>query len=207
MAINYPGPYELRISYTPDIAAGVAIQRQQRLNVKLVEPVAQTEDFANIAFEDRNGVVGNTLDDLVEDWLALVVPLYHNLTTIDGVELWKYPTPQSFDAVFWSAYAPIIVAGTAGNANNSAGQDLYSFTTAEGGTMKVNFMEDISVPGPPIGLAALTSSPAAVVAFVLDGDGVNYSAPFLGRDTSFPVKFNRQFPGRNEALWKKRNGR
>ncbi len=73
--------------------------------------------------------------------------------------------------------------------------------------MKIELIEGVTVPGSPIARASLTAPQEALVDFVLDGDGSTYSAPFLARDTSYPFAFVKNFPGRNEALWKRRNGR
>lgn len=205
--INYPGPYELRIDYTPYFGSGNVFGRQQRLNVDIVEPANQALTFDQYNFRDIDGVTSNALDDLVEDWLTLQNALFNNGTTIDGVELWKYPTAQSTDAVFWAAYQPTANLGTSASDSLDAGQNILSFTSQEGGTMKVIQMESILQPGQPVGRANLVAAVEAVVDFVLNGDGVNYGAPFLARDTSYPIKFNKMFPGVNEAAWKKRFGR
>lgn len=207
MAINFPGPYEIRIGYTVGSLTAPIIPHVQKLNVDLVEPAAQADVFANYNFIDKDGVQTNTLATLVEDWLTAMMALFHTSTTVDFVELWKYPTAQSFDSVFWSNYVPTANVGTSAGAAVSAGQDIYTFKTQEGGTMKVSLMENSVQPGPPISLAALSVQQTAMVDIVLDGDGVNYTAPFLARDTSYPSGFGKDFPGRNEALWKKRNGR
>lgn len=207
MAINYPGPYELRIGYTPVSLGAPLIQHVQRLNVKLVEPAAQGALFSAYNFQDRAGVTINTLNTLVEAWLAVLAPLLNTTTTIDFVELWKYPTPQSFDSIFWSSYAPIIVAGSNPGAAVANGQAIWSFRTQEGGIMKVNLMEAVIASGNPVAYAGQTAQQKALVDFVLSGDGVNYVAPFLARDTSYPFSALKLFPGQSEHLFKKRTGR
>jgi hypothetical protein len=207
MAINYPGPYELRIGYTVGSLTTPTIQHVQRLNVDVVEPNSQGAAFSAYNFEDINGVVTNTLNTLVEDWLTLFNAMFHTSMNIDFVELWKYPTPQSFDAVFWSSYVPTANAGTNAGAAVSAAQDIYVFRSQEGGIMKLSLMDGSAAAGAPQAYASLGAAPKALVDFVIDGDGVNYSAPFLARDTSFPFSFKQRFPGQNEAVWKKRNGR
>lgn len=207
MAINYPGPYQLRIKYTVTSLTSPIIQHIQRLNVSLEEVAAQGDDFGNYVINDIDGVTTTDLDTLVEAFLAIQNALYHTSTTIDSIELWKYPTAQSFDSVFWSTYTPIANAGTSVSAAISAGQDIMTFRTQEGGTMKLSLMEDVQTPGVPKAYAAADVVITNLVDFVLDGDAVNFSAPFLGLDTSYPFAFNRQFPGRNEHLWKNRNGR
>jgi len=207
MALNYPGPYELRIYYTVASLTSPTIEHVQRLNVKLAEPAAQGQAFSAYNFQDINGVVTNTLDDLVEDWLTVLNAAFHTSMTINAVELWKYPTAQTFDAVFWSSYTPTADAGTSASAAVAAQQDIYVFRSQEGGIMKLSLMETSFAPGAPVAYAALTAIPLAIVDFVLDGDAVNYSAPFLARDTSYPFSFTKRFPGQNEATWKLRNGR
>lgn len=207
MAINYPGPYELRIGYTAAQLVTPIIQHVQRLNVKLVEPAPQGAAFATYNFIDKAGVNTNALNTLVENWLAKLVPLMNTLTTIDYVELWKYPTAQSFDSVFWSSYTPVIVAGTNPGAAVASSQAIWTFRTQEGGIMKVNLIEGVVASGNPLAYAAQTAAQKAVVDFVLSGDGVNYTAPFLARDTSYPFGSLKLFPGQNERIFKKRTGR
>lgn len=207
MAINYPGPYELQIEYQNDQITGVVLPHIQRLNIALVETAAQGDTFANYNIKDKDGDTTVDLATVVEDYLTIFNDLFISDMDIISVELWKYPTPQSYDAVFWSSYVPTANVGTGVVASQSAGQDIYSFRTQEGGTMKLSLMEDQTVPGAPVPYASLGAKPKALVDYVLGGDGSTYNAPFLGRDTSYPFSFNRQFPGRNEKLWKTRNGR
>lgn len=207
MAINYPGPYELRIKYTDSGIAGASIQHTQRLNVSLVEPAAQGDVFGNYDVNDADGPTTVALSTVVEDYLTIFNALYDTSMTIDAVELWKYPTPQSFDSIFWSSYTPTANAGTSAGTGVSAGQAIFTFRSKEGGSMKVELHESLTVAGAPLALAALTAQQDALVDYILDGDGTTYSAPFLARDTSYPFSFNRMFPGINEKTWKQRNGR
>lgn len=207
MAINYPGPFELRIKYLPTIGAVQDIEHTQRLNVALEGVPAQGDTFDNYEFTDKAGASGVMLDTLVEDYLTILNALLNTGTDIVGVELWKYPVFQSFDAVFWSTYTPTANAGTAGGAAQNSGQDIYTFRSAEGGIMKLSIMEDTTAPANPNAYGDCTANQKALVDFILDGDGASYSAPFLARDTSYPFAFIKNFPGQNEALWKKRHGR
>lgn len=207
MAINYPGPFEIRIAYTEVSLASPTIQHLQRLNISLVGTPAQGDVFGNYDINDKDGATTTDLATLVEDYLAVFNALFNSTMDIDGVELWKYPVAQSFDSVFWSSYTPTANAGTGTGTPASAGQDIYVFRSAEGGIMKLSLMDSLQTPGVPQAYGALAATPKALVDFVLDGDGVNYAAPFLARDTSYPFAFKQRFPGRNEALWKKRNGR
>jgi len=207
MAINYPGPYELRIEFLPTIGGLQTLSHIQRLNVDLEGTPAQGSAFTAINFQDKNGATGVALSTLVENFLTKELKLLRNDCDVVGVELWKYPTAQSFDSIFWSSYAPTANVGTGTAAVVPSGQDIYTFRSAEGGTMKLNIMEGVIPAGPPIAYAGLSVDQAALVDFILDGDGATYSAPFLARDTSYPFSFIKDYPGINERLWKTRNGR
>ena len=207
MAINYPGPYELRIGYLPTIGGAQNIEHTQRLNVNLEGTPAQGSAFTAMNFQDKNGATGVALSVLVEAYLAKFNALLRNDCDITFVDLWKYPTPQSFDAVFWSTYIPTANVGTSAGTAQAAGQDIFTFRSQEGGILKLNVMEGIHAAGSPIAYAGLDAFSSALVDFVLDGDGATFSAPFLARDTSYPFSFIKEYPGQNEKLWKKRNGR
>jgi len=207
MAINYPGPYEIRVEYLPTIGGVQNIPHVARLNVDLEGTPAQGSTFANMNFNDINGATGVDLATLVEDYLAEFNALIRTDCDIVSVDLWKYPTAQSFDAVFWSTYVPTANVGTAAGTAVSSGQEIFVFRTQEGGIMKINVMEGVNAAGSPVAYAGLTANQKDLVDFILDGDGATYSAPFLARDTSYPFAFIKDYPGQNEALWKKRNGR
>lgn len=207
MAINYPGPYEVRILYQDTGVPGALIEHTQRLNVALVEPATQGAAFSTYNFIDINSVNTNTLDTLVEDYLTEMLKQMSLNCAITAVELWKYPTAQSFDSIFWSSYVPVANTGTGAGSPISAGQTYFVFRTQEGGTMKLSLMESRIAAGSPVAYASLGANEQALVDFILDGDGAAYSAPFLARDTSYPFSPGKMFPGRNEKLWKDRNGR
>jgi hypothetical protein len=204
MASNYPGPFELRIIYQLASLTPV-IDHTQRLNVDIDGDPEQALEFDEYVFVDKNGVYTITLDTLVEDWLTLQNALFHNSMAIIGVELWKYPVYQSYDSVFWAAYEPTAAAGTSVSGAQPSGQNILTFRTQEGGTFKLSLMESSQVAGAPLAYAGISAGYQALVDFALNGDGSTYSAPFLARDTSYPIAFHRMFPGQSEALFKKRN--
>lgn len=207
MAINFPGPYELRIFYTPTSLTTPIIQHVNKVNVSLVETAAQGDDFANYDINDKDGATTVALSTVVEDYLTLLMASYPNTVDVDAVELWKYATAQSFDSVFWSSYTPTANVGTGTGTIQPAQQNIYVFRSAEGGIMKLSPMETLQPAGAPESYASLEAYQSAIVDFILDGDGATYTAPFLARDTSYPFSFKQMFPGQAEDLWKKRNGR
>lgn len=203
MAINYPGPFEIRISYS-DANISPVIEHVSRFNIALVGVPAQGDVFSNYDIKDIDGDTTVALDTFVEAFLAKFNKLFSNNMDVGDVELWKYPTAQSFDSVFWSSYTPTANAGTGVGSGVPAGQAYYSFRTQEGGNMKVSLMEGIRAAGSSITYGNMTADEKALVDFVLSGNTTTFSAVFLGRDTSYPFSFNRLFPGQNEALFKKR---
>jgi hypothetical protein len=198
MAVNYPGPLELRINYSVTVGSS-ALNHQQRLNV---DPVLGEPDvgvaFDTIDVKDIEGYA-ISLNDLIDDWIAVLQPLYNATCTWTDVEAWWY-TPLTNDAHFISAYS-IGLTGSAGGANIPAGQVVYTFRTQEGGILRINLMEAAPTTGNPKTYAVMTANEQAVVDFVLtDTTG----RCFLGKDTSYPFSVNKMFPGQNEALFRRR---
>ena len=203
MALNYPGPYEIRIPYlTSNITPGGVLTHEMRLNVDLQGTPAQAQDFDQYTVICKGGATPQ-LDSVVEDWLAVLDDLLNNGFSFGAIELWKYPTAQSFDAVFWATYNPTINAGASGSGAQPASQVIWTFRSEEGGTMKVSLLETIVVQSQKIAYANQTAAQQAVVDYVLGG-GVGYGAPFKARDTSYPVGGGTLFPGQNEATFKQR---
>lgn len=204
MAINFPGPFELRIPYTIATLTAPVIEHVQRLNIDLVGTPAQADVFSNYDVVDKDGDTTIALSTWIEAYLALFNALFDTSMDVGNIELWKYPTAQSFDSVFWSSYTPTANAGTGAGAPFNSGQVYHTFRTAEGGILKISLMEALRAAGSPVLYGSLSAAEQAFIDFVLDGDGATYSAVILARDTSYPIAYNKAFPGQNEAVFKKR---
>jgi hypothetical protein len=191
MALNYPGPYEVRINYVV-----ASRPHQQRLNVRIDgTPVAGVDDFTTIDALRRDDAPF-ALDAEVDAWVDLIkVFLPSAGGDIVNAELWKY-TPDSFDADFVAAY-DISVAGTNGSANTPASQLIWTFRTQEGGIMKVILMDVSTTPGLPV-TPPYTGSTLALANAIVNG-----TSPWLARDTSYAIANIAMYPGQNEALFKK----
>lgn len=204
MTLNFPGPYELRFLITTSNLTGGVYTHVQRVNIDVAGNPAQGSTFSTISVKDKVTPTGAVdLDVLVEAWLTVLAPLYNNAFSFDAVELWKYPTAQSFDSEFWSAYGPPTAQPSSVSAAHEAGQAILTFRTSEGGILKINLMETKIASGLSRGYDNMTTEEKAVADFVLGG-GATYDAAFLGRDTSYPFSFIKIYPGRNEALFKRR---
>ena len=204
MAINFPGPYELRIFYTsPDITPGGSLEHEQRLNIDIDTPPSPGAEFSSMDVVSPGSISLPTLDEVVEDYLTVLAGLHDDETTFERVELWHYPVEQSFESNFVSTYQPTVDTGTSTFPAVAASQQILTFRTTEGGIMKVSVMEGVVGPGRRTTYAAAITEVKALFDFVLSG-GSGYEAVFLGRDTSYPFAPIAFFPGQNEALFKRR---
>jgi len=198
MAINFPGPYEVRLYYSTSYSIGGVIQHSQRLNCIVDGTPAPGTAFADVDVLRRDGSPF-ALDSEVDDWVAAMQGFYSNGAgnSFDYAELWKYE-PESFDASFVSAYS-IALPGTSATVINQAGQAIVTFRTIGGGVMKLSFMETVLGTGSrdtlPFANAAMDALADSVVAGTF---------PWIGRDGTYPFACIALFPGANEALFKRR---
>lgn len=197
MVQNFPGPYELRLSYVVTIT-GVPLTHTARLNVDLTSAPTVGDAFNNINAKTRGGIATPDLAAVIEAWLELVKMIYKTTTTFGIVELWKYE-PLSFDASFVSAYTPTISAGVDTDPTNTAGQEILTFRTQEGGILRLNFMETVfltyGVQPYPIGAVRYDD----IFEFVISS--VNW---VLARDTSYPFATLNRNMGQNEKTFRQR---
>lgn len=199
MALNYPGPYEIRLFYSVGLSS-VTLTHSARYNLILSEDPDPGTSFGEITAvtHDLDGTVGVVaLDTWIDTWVAAIDGMYAASCSIDYAELWAYEA-SSFEASFVSSYA-IGVAGNGAGTNQSAGQVIMTFRTREGGILKLNLMETNVASGVQISAAALTGTLGGI-ANIVAGDG----NVWIGRDTSAPFAVIAAYPGQNEALFKRR---
>jgi hypothetical protein len=198
MAVNFPGPYEVRFYYSTNYSVGGVLTHSQRLNVRLAADPAPGTAFADIDVLRRDDSPF-ALSDEVDDWITAVVPMYSNGAgnTWDYAELWKYEA-ESYDASFISTY-PIAAAGTSVTVIRQCSQAIVTFRTMAGGIFKLSFMETVVAEGAkdtlPFSNATLDAIADAVVAGTF---------PWYGKDNSYPFACIAAYNGTNEAIFKKR---
>lgn len=191
MAINFPGPYQIRLQYT--LSARVHVQQ---LNLQVSGTPNVGDPFSSIdALQRDTNTIG--LDTAVDAWVALMKVIYPSSSgTIDFAELWKY-APGTFDASYVSAY-PIAVAGTSGAGVVNASESIITFRTQQGGTLRLHFLDNVIVSGatdsPPFANAGLE----AIRQFVESDNNWIYA-----RDNSYPIAAIAAYNGVNERLFKK----
>ncbi len=198
MALNFPGPFEIRQFYTVTVG-GDALEHVLRLSVDLTTPIAPGEDFTNIFGESPNGAVVS-LATLVDRLLGVISPFYTPTSTNFGrTELWEY-TPLTFDANFVSQYNSAVVP-SGGTAPVDSYYSIFTFRTIEGGVMRATLLEmDVARNDQelyPTGTPKLDD----VFDEIVNPDFSLY----VGRDTSRPFSALRVSFGQNEAIWRKRH--
>lgn len=201
MALNYPGPYQVRIFYTTTVSS-IAINHVQALNIALDGDPLPGDDFDTITPLYDGSPITDSLKDVVDAWVLLMKAILSSGggNTIDRAELWRYDA-LSFDSTFISAYS-LAIAGTSGSAIVSGGQSIVTMRTKLGGVFKLSFMETVIAAG---GVDSGTISNASLESMVAGIEAGDF--PWIGRDGGTPFVRINHYPGINEALWKRRNGR
>lgn len=201
MAINFPGPYEIRIFYTVDTSPGGPLIHQFRYSVELDGDPDPGDSFNTIqVFVSGGATLGlhtNTLAvvNVMEDLLSAAD------ATIDYAELWKYEA-GTFNATYISSY-DISLPGQSANATNPALSLIFTFRTTAGGIMKAVLLDVPGDPGAPVPYATLVPVPKAFADYIID----DTLSPFVARDGGRPFVCLRAFSGENEAVFKKRYSR
>jgi len=198
MALNFPGPYEVRLVYSTSVNS-VLLEHQARYNVRVDGTPTPGTAFADIDVLRRDDSPF-ALDGEIDDWVTIIKGLFNSgagITTIQYAELWKYEA-ESFDASFVSTY-PIDIAGTSASAIVPYQQTIVTFRTALGGIMKMVWMETVistvAIDTLPFSNSTLDAAADAIVAGTV---------PWMGRDGSYPFACIAAYPGQSEALFKKR---
>lgn len=197
MAINYPGPFEVRLFYTTNEPAGVN-EHVLRLSFQMAVEADPGDPFSDWIPVDKAGASVIALNTKVDDLITLIKPHFNTNVDFSLAELWEY-APGTFDAVYRSSY-DVNVAGTSPSATVNHAQTVLSFRTALGGVMKVDMRGTVLAKGPqqsfPTNIAAINTTATGFLA----GTSI-----WWGRDNSYPVASIRYLPGENEYSFKQIN--
>lgn len=191
MASNFPGPYEIEISYTVD-----GDQHKQRLNVDVSGTPAVGADPTTVDLLRRSGLTC-TLDVAVTEWIDLLKVRFATTASFDAYILWSY-TPLTTDRSYVTS-GTIGTAGTAVAASTIAHQETYTFRTFEGGIMRLVMLESTATSLVRIPYASAVTSAKAIFDYVTAS--TNW---VLARDTSYPISSLNLTGGQNEAVFRKR---
>jgi len=191
MATNYPGPYTLEQSY-----AVSGLTHKMNLSCALTTDPDPGDLIGTLSLETRGGTPV-TLSTAYTAWIDLLRPFYNTGVQFNEVNLWRN-TPGSFERTYIGSML-IDVAGSSGSATYLSGQEIFTFRTVEGNSMRLTLMETIQTPAASVPRAAATGVRDALFDFVESTD--NW---ILARDTSYPIVGIAFHPGQNEATFKAR---
>ncbi len=198
MAVNFPGPQELRLNYRVGIDTPLALDHQLRLSFFTAAEPDPGTPFDEIMVVPRE-IANRSLNLVVDELVTLLQPFF---TAAGGAflnaECWLY-TIGTFDAIWISAY-DVSEVGTGIVAAQLGGQSIYTFRTIEGGLFKVTVMESSQTQGPSVVYTDMAAAAQALVDFFVEDD----ESWFLGRDTTYPLLFLKLHPGQNERTFKRR---
>ena len=201
MAINYPGPYELRFFYSVDATPGDVLQHQFRFSCELDGDPDPGAVFSTIDIVLSGGSTA-ALHTTCLAVINVVEDLYNSTdATFDYVELWKYEE-GTFNAEYVSSY-DIGTAGTSASATVACSESIFTFRTTEGGIWKLVLLDNVGTPNVPAAYADLNAVNQAIVDYFKHAT----TSPARGRDGGSPFAFLKLFPGQSEALFKQRFGR
>lgn len=195
MALNYPGPFEVRLFYQTNETPAAIAAHVLRLSLNMSIEGAPGDPFSDWIPFQKNGSAVSSLDTHVDALVALLQPFFNTATDIVQAELWEY-APLSFDAVYRSSY-DITLAGTSGGATQVASQGVVTLRTVNGGIMKVDLRGIISTPGPTQTFPTGTTIVQNLVNYLVGGTNI-----WWGRDNSYPLVPLRWMPGQNEHAWR-----
>lgn len=198
MALNYPGPYQVRVFYTTDVAPGGPIVHQMRLNCDIDGAPVTGTPFTEIGCNKRLGepvllhTVMTQLMDRLEDIYSAAD------TVINYAELWKYGV-ASFDAVYISTY-DLSTPGVDLSDAVPCSQSYFTFRTFGGGAFKLSLMETVIPSETPVAYGDLGVDETAIADF-FTGDSTSY---FWARDNTYPHVCLRRNASQNEATFRQR---
>lgn len=192
MTINFPGPYGLRFFYSV-----LGFVHKQEFSLDIAESADPGDLFSDLHPILRSGESAYTLDSHVDGYVEVWADLNSDAdVTLLNAELWSYPF-QSLDATFIAAY-DINRDGDEPSPVVTASEQIFTFRTIGGGTMRATFEGGPYDPGPPLLYSTASAQQKALVDYILGSD-----CPFIARDGTFPISFLRLFPGQNEAAFKR----
>jgi len=192
MAVNFPGPYEIEMTYTTD-----GLQHIQRLNCDVQGSVNPGDPLSGITLETKDSV-GLPILTAIDEWSDLIIDRLNTGDTVDAFNFWKY-TPLTFDRTFINAGA-IAKAGLQAGASNESHQMTLTFRTLEGNSMKVVILETVETSQDRVPYASLGAVTKLIMDYVSGSD-----TWFLARDTSYPISSLNGVGGQNEAIFKIRH--
>lgn len=196
MAQNFPGPYELRIFYNATFAS-ITYSHVARLSLDIASPPDVGEDFLTIIPIHRDGSVLKDLDEVKDDLITVLQPLFHTSTNFVNAELWKYET-DTFDSSFVSV-STIGLVGTSSTATAADAQTIWTLRTTNGGIGKLDLRHTIAAQGVYLDYPTGSAIVDDVFDYLSAADSV-----FIARDDGWLAAPFKYLPGVNERMTRRR---
>lgn len=197
MALNYPGPYELRVNYVVNAEPVNVRNHQLRLSCQMAVTGNPGDPFNLWTPIQKDGGTIVTLANHLNALIGVIDDCFHNTTDFVNAELWQY-TPGTFDAIYRSASA-IATSGVSSTATAQLSQTIWTFRSQLGGIMRVDLRGTIFTPGAFVSIPT-TGVQQAVATYFLGG-----TSPWWARDNSYPLAGLKVLPGQNEHAFKEVN--
>lgn len=191
MAVNYPGPYEVRISYTTQVTSGV-YEHVMRFSCDLTTSPSPGVDPATLTANQRGGGTVN-LVTWVDGLVALVADILNTSSDINTAELWEY-VPGTFNAS-WVATWSVATPGTNATVAQEDAQLILTFRTLAGGYGKLDIRHTIYGLGVTLTYITGTALIDDIMDYMSEPDTI-----VLGRDGGFFVQGLHALRGHNEKM-------
>lgn len=190
MVQNFPGPYEVEITYTEN-----GLSHKHRVSFDCVSAPTPGDAPSAITVVTRDSV-GAPLDTSVLAYVNVLKALYASTASFVSYDVWKYE-PLTYTRSYITS-GSLNVAGTNVLAFAAAQQITFTLRTSEGGIMRVVLLQ------PAVGgdvqevYADMSGAQKAVVDHLL-----GTASWILAKDTSWPIVSMRLSRGQNEKIWRK----
>lgn len=196
MATNFPGPYECRLNYAA-VSGGLTLAHQHRFSLEMDAAGAPGDPFSSFFPLGRLTAFTETLEDYVDDYVALIQPFFATTTDLNDVELWEYE-PGTFNAAFRSVLT-LGLNGVSGSPSAQDAQTIITFRGTLGGPIRMDFRNPIYSQSVFETFPTSVSAVNDYAAFI-----VGNNTPIRARDGGFAFAPLKLLPGVNERMTRKR---
>ena len=187
---SQPGPYQVEITYSGDSRS-----HKMRLDCRIDGSPVAGVDMSTVNVLNRlSANIG--LTSAVGSFIDLLQPIFAPDMSFDSFSLWKFTSGTNERQFIGSAL--IGEVGTNAGVIQRAHQTIYTFRSGNGGTMRLNLLEDSNTGNDKTAYADMSAPAQALVDFMLSDDCWIYS-----RDNAYPIVSLWESQGQNEAIWRK----
>lgn len=193
MPVNYDGTYEVEVAYTVTVSS-VTIPHRHTFDVALDTIPTPGQAADTILTAGKDGTSTDLEAYLIAYW-GTVADLMGSGTSQPIFTLWQYAPEPSKDKQFICQWALSVPVEYSPNPSVAAHQTTYTFRSALGGVMRLQFMEDVVNAQNYVLSTSAAGAEQALIQFVL-----NDNSAILARDNGYIVGGIRVNYGYNEKL-------